>query len=87
VSSDIANSFSSIVIVAPVTSQETKHDQPWDLSLVAGNPLPRDGRVMCNQLRAVAKARLERRVGALSPVEMAALEEKLKVALGMDGKV
>lgn len=87
VSNDIANALDSVVLVAPITSQPAKWDQPWDVKLQDGDPLPRGGRVLCSQLRAVDRRRLERKVGKLSPVQMAALEQALKVALGIDGTV
>jgi mRNA interferase MazF len=82
VSNDMANRASPVVTVVPMTSQP-KRPFPWNV------PVPADGRlkagtVLCNQLRTVAKERLdEEPVGALDEDLMSQVDAALKMSLGL----
>lgn len=88
VSNDIGNRFSPVVIVAVITSKPSRNRQLWDVSLPTNQPLPREGRVMCNQLFTLDKEeRLRDKQATLSAVQMVELDRALKVSLGLDGAV
>jgi mRNA interferase MazF len=81
VSNDIGNRHSSVVIVVPMTSKLREKDYPQDVRLEAGDPLPEAGRILCAQVRAVAKERLENRIAALNSAQLHAVDEALRTAL------
>lgn len=83
VSNDVSNEHSGVVIVAAITSQAAKRQYPWDVPLPAGDPLPLEGRVMCNQLMTVAKVRLLNRRGELSADQLLALKPALQLSLSL----
>jgi len=85
VSNDISNAFSPVVIVAAMTSKPSRNRQLWDVLLPKGQPIAREGRIMCNQLFTLDKQYLRDKQGSLSAAQMVDLERALKVALGLDG--
>ena len=86
ISNNLTNQFNVVVVVAAITTTvPAVKNQPWNVKLTAGNPLPRESYIMCTQLRTVDKSRFRRKAGSLSPVQMAELETALKSALGIDG--
>ncbi len=87
VSNDISNAFSSVVIVAAMTSKPSRKRQLWDVYLPAGQPTPEAGRIMCNQLFTLDKQVLEGKIGSVSAAQVVDLDRALKVALGLDGSV
>lgn len=87
VSNDISNAFSPVVIVAAMTTKPSRNRQLWDVFLPAGQPTPREGRIMCNQLFTLDKRLLADKIGPLSAAQMVDLDRALKVALGLDGSV
>lgn len=83
VSNDRANEHSSVVIVAALTTKPSRNPLPWDVQLPEGEPLARAGRIMCNQIRTIDKARLRTFEAGLSPAQLAQLDLALKVSLNL----
>lgn len=85
VSNDVGNRFSSIVIVAPVTSRIPRRAYPVHVRLQPSptNGLARESIAMCEQLIAVAKERLDGRLGELPPATMIEIDEALRVSLAL----
>lgn len=83
VSNDIGNRNSPVVIVACVTSKPSRHPYLWDVALPANDPLPKPGRVMCNQLVTIDKVRLRDFQGRLRTEQIAALDLALAVSFGI----
>jgi mRNA interferase MazF len=84
VSSDAANRASPVVTVVPLTTKTPKRPYPWTVSLPAGQPLPKEGTVLCNQLRTVAKERLDPApVAVLAPAQMRDVDAALMMSLGL----
>lgn len=83
VSRNAINEHSSVVIVVPVTGREHKKTiYPSQVTLKAGEGgLTKDSVVLCEQVRAISKLRLRRRMGQLNAPRMKAIAEALKIAL------
>jgi mRNA interferase MazF len=85
VSRDAINQYSSVIVVAPVTSAENvKRSYPNNLLIQAGNGgLTSDSVVLGGQVRAIAKTRLLRQRGSLSSEIMAQVDQILKITLDL----
>jgi mRNA interferase MazF len=88
VSNDAANRSAEqhgrgVVTVVPITSN-TDRVFPFQVLLPAGpSGLNRDSKAQAEQVRAVAVERLSRRLGALSPAQLAALDVALRLHLSL----
>ncbi|BBZ11530.1 endoribonuclease MazF9 [Mycobacterium branderi] len=86
VSNDRANATAArlgrgVVTVVPVTSNIAKV-YPFQVLLpAAGTGLAVDSKAQAEQIRSVATQRLQRRIGRLSPVELAQLDDALRLHL------
>jgi len=79
VSNDAANRHLARVVVVPLTSNTRKPYPGEAVVHVAGKP----GKAMADQIMAADKARLKNQIGALSKVDMLALEDAIKLHLAM----
>jgi mRNA interferase MazF len=85
VSRNALNANAPIVVVVPLTSRENKKRlypthvelQPADSGLTKGSV------VLCEQLRAIAKSRLIKRIGVLSVQKMNVVGDTLKITLDL----
>jgi mRNA interferase MazF len=85
VSRDALNHNAPIVIVAPLTRRENKRRlYPTHLELRATETgMSKDSVVLCEQVRAISKTRLTKRVGVVSATNMLRVSDTLKVALDL----
>lgn len=85
VSRNAINEHSSVVIIVPVTGLENKSViYPSQFVLKGGEGgLTKDSVVLGEQVRAISKARLRRRLGNLSASRVHALNEALKIAFDL----
>lgn len=85
VSRDAINSASNVVIAVPCTTH--RHDRriyPSQVLLRAGEAgLDVNSVALCDQVRALAKSRLGRYRGTLSPRDLASIERALVIALDL----
>lgn len=83
VSNEVANKYSPIVSVIPLTSKVRKRRLPTHVSLcVAG--LPVRSLALCEQLTVIDKRQLANRVGTISdPFDRDAINRAMAVQLGM----
>src|SRR5277367_1004626 len=81
VSRDALNHNAPIVIVAPLTSRENRRRlYPTHVELhPADTGLKKDSVVLCEQVRAISKNRLTKRVGAVSAAKMVLVGDTLKI--------
>jgi mRNA interferase MazF len=70
---------SDLCVVVPLTTRPRA--LVWHVPVSAPAGLGRDGWVMCDQIRCIARERLRRRVGCLGPVEMEAVARKVAILL------
>ena len=79
VSNDAANRNLSRVVVVPLTSN-TGRQYPGEAVVAAGG---QSSKAMADQIMAADKARLTRQLGLLSKADMLAVEDAIKVHLGL----
>ena len=79
VSNDAANRHLARVVVVPLTSNTSRQYPGEALVTVAGKP----GKAMADQIMAADKSRLESLLGTLSKADLLAVEEAIRLHLGM----
>ncbi len=84
IQNDIGNKYSSMTIVAPITSQHTEKVFPIEVLITKENAeIEKVSKVLLNQIRAVDKERLIRRVGKLNEETLEKVDYALKISLGI----
>jgi mRNA interferase MazF len=79
VSNDSCNAYGSRVVVLPVTSNVSSL-YPGEAAIeVSGKP----ARALGDQIRSLDKSRLRSRVGRLSQAELEAIDDALRITLGL----
>ncbi len=82
IQNDLGNKFSQTTIVAPVTSS-VERVFPFEALIGKKGGLDKDSKVLLNQIRAVDKKRLVKRLGRLDSESVAKVDEALKISLGL----
>jgi len=82
IQNDIGNKYSQITIVAPITSQHIEKIYPIEVLLTEGC-LEKDSKVLLNQIRAIDKIRLVKKLGRIKPETIHLVDEALKISLGL----
>jgi mRNA interferase MazF len=85
VSRDALNEYAPIAIVVPITGREHKKRlYPTHSELKAGEGgLAKDSVALCEQVRAISKNRLTKRVGRISAEMMQTIETALRIAMDL----
>jgi mRNA interferase MazF len=84
VTNNIANLHGTTVVVVPLSSDSTRI-YPFQVLLPAEETgLETNSKAQVEQLRAVAKARLGRKLGTVSPALMQQIGKKIKLHLDLD---
>ncbi len=87
VSNDIANQYSSLITVLPVTDTGSAV-RPFEVAIpLKTGGLVKASKVKCDQVRAVDKGRLVRFLGVLPDQSVHAIERALCLHLGLDPSV
>ena len=87
IQNDTGNRHAPTVIAVPVTSSGGKPRLPTHALLPSGEGgLWRDSIALCEQVRTLEKSRLGRRLGALGPQSLRAVERALQVSLDITGE-
>src|SRR5580692_5355093 len=89
VSRDALNANAPIVIIVPLTSRENKKRlYPTHVELAAGEgSLAKNSVVLCEQVRAISKNRLTKRIGQLSSQRMSLIDATLIIALDLPDRL
>ncbi len=89
VSRNALNANAPIVIVVPLTSRENKKRlYPTHVQLHAGEAALSKGSIaLCEQVRAISKNRLTKRIGQLNPQRMSLIDSTLMIALDLPDRV
>ena len=84
VQNDVGNEHSSTTIVAPATG--TYRGYPFEVRVqAADSPFEKDSSVRLDQIRVVSiTQRIDRVVGSLDSSTMTAIDDALKLSLGLD---
>lgn len=84
VQNDKGNIFSPTTIVCPLTSREKNMDVTHVVLLPEDCGVLRPSIVLCEQIRAIDKSRIRKRVGrVVSPCKIDAIEKKIMLAFGI----
>ena len=84
IQNDVGNRFSNVTIAAPITSKYDAELYPTEVLVKAPEGgLKTDSVVLLNQIRAVDKRCLGRRLGTLHPSTVALLNEALAISVGL----
>lgn len=84
IQNDLGNKYSPITIIAPVTSQSTEKIYPIEVLLTKRNSsLEKDSKILLNQIRAVDKRRLIRKIGRIDKEIMIKVDDAIKISLGL----
>ncbi len=83
ISNNTGNRYSPTVIIAAITSRQTKSKLPthYDLNGVSG--LPADSIVLLEQIRTIDKKRLKERLARLDGLIMEAIATPLLISVGV----
>src|SRR3989338_5587144 len=82
IQNDLGNQFSSVTIVAPITSKNIENVYPFEV-LVEISSLEKKSKILLNQIRAVDKQRLVKRIASINPELLAEVNLALKMSLGL----
>ena len=84
IQNDVGNEHSSTTIVAPATG--TYRGYPFEVRVqAADSPFEKDSSVRLDQIRVVSiSQRIDRVVGSLDSSTMTAIDDALKLSLGLD---
>ena len=75
-------SKAELVVILPLTS--TMRGIPWHVPINAPEGgLKNPSEVMCEAIRSVSKARLVKRWGAVSPLTMAEVEDRMRILMNL----
>ena len=86
IQNDIGNKFSPIIIIAPITSQHLNEVYPTEVGLGKGSSgLDSDSKALLNQIRAIDKVRLIKKLGHIDELLMEKINDALKISIGLKG--
>lgn len=84
IQNDLGNKFSPITIIAPVTSQKLESIYPFEVLLTKGNSgLEKDSKALLNQIRAIDRKRLLRRLGKVDSDTLEKIDYAIRISLGL----
>ena len=84
IQNDIGNRYSPITIIAPLTSQRLEEVYPIEVLIAKkGSGLAKDSKVLLNQIRAIDKRRLVRKLGKLDAETLVNVDDALMISLGL----
>lgn len=84
IQNDVDNRYSSVTVIAPITSKFDTELYPTEVLVkLPEGGLRIDSVVLLNQLRAIDKSRLGRRLGTLKPTTMALVNDGLAIVLAL----
>ena len=84
IQNDIGNKYSPITIIAPITSQNTEKIYPIEVLLIKrSSGLEKDSKILLNQIRAIDKKRLIKKLGKIDYETMAKADIAIKISLGL----
>jgi mRNA interferase MazF len=84
IQNNMGNKFSPTVLVAPVTSRQTKAKLPTHVELSPlDTGLEKDSVALLEQVRVLDKARLKEKVGIVKPNLMSKIDHALAVSVGL----
>ena len=84
IQNDLGNKYSPITIIAPVTSQNIEKIYPIEVLLNKKNSgLEKDSKILLNQIRAIDKRRLVKKIGKVDNEIIDKVNDAIKISLGL----
>ena len=84
IQNDLGNKYSPITIVAPITSQNIERTYPIEVVLdKKSSGLEKISKVLLNQIRAIDKRRLIKKLGKIDYETMMNVDYSIKISLGL----
>ncbi|MBM3494548.1 MAG: type II toxin-antitoxin system PemK/MazF family toxin [Armatimonadetes bacterium] len=84
IQNDVSNQNSPVLIVSMITARPPNRDRPTDVHVGSEESgLSASSRVLLNQIRMIDRSRLGRYVGRLTDDELLAVDEALRISLGL----
>lgn len=84
IQNDIGNKYSPITIIAPITSQKLESIYPFEVLLTKANSgLEKDSKALLNQIRAIDKRRLVRKLGKADSETLERINRAIEISLGL----
>lgn len=84
IQNDIGNKYSPTIIIAAITSQINKAKLPTHVEITAPEyGLPKDSVVLLEQIRTIDKKRLREKIGRFNAEMMKAVDDALKISVGL----
>lgn len=84
ISNDINNRYAETVTILPITSRNLDKIFPFEVFIAQGRGnLPKDSKVKADQVRTIDRKRLIKFLGKLNEGEMEAIDQAVKVHLGL----
>jgi mRNA interferase MazF len=85
IQNDVGNRYSSVTIVAPLTTSFTDKVYPTEVRVRAGVAgLTHDSSILLNQIKTIDKTRLERLVGSLDAATMQRVDQAIGISLALE---
>tara|TARA_Y100000034_G_C6641261_1_gene280305 strand:- start:208 stop:546 length:339 start_codon:yes stop_codon:yes gene_type:complete len=85
IQNDIFNKYSPTTIVAPITSKIYDKEYPTNVQISKNDSeLSVDSTILMNQIKAIDKSRIIRKIGNLSPEIMDKVDNAIKISLNLD---
>lgn len=85
IQNDLGNQYSTTTIIAPITSSVMKKEYPTNVFIKKeDNAIKRDSTILLNQIKAIDKRRIIKKLGVLDSFTMNKVDRALKISLGLD---
>lgn len=87
VQNNTGNKYSPTTIIIPLTKIiNRKNRLPTHLNIKKNNKIKADSTILAEQIRVIDKKRLGNKISSLSEKEIQVIDDKLKIALGINEK-
>ena len=84
IQNDLGNKYSPITIIAPITSQNIEKIYPIEVILdKQTSGLKKVSKILLNQVRAIDKGRLIKRIGKVDYETIVKMDNSIKISLGL----
>ena len=85
IQNDVGNKYSPTIIIAPVTSRQTKTKMPTHVAISANDDfgLPMDSVVLLEQIRTIDKQRLKDKIGTFDERKMIEIDNAISISLSL----
>lgn len=81
IQNNIANKYASTIIIAPISSNISKIKLPTHIKANADNGLSIDSIILLEQVRAIDKGRLQRKIGSITMEQLIEIENSIPIAI------